>query len=132
MTRVGIGRALWIVGALALGSNLGYAAAAGWPETGRAGIYAASVVESLCGGLAAAGFLSFLMRICEKEHAAVQYASLTAIYALPGTFAGALSGRAVELAGYAPFFAATALLALPAFAFLNPARRWLDEDPPGT
>jgi PAT family beta-lactamase induction signal transducer AmpG len=128
VARFGIGRALWVVGILAMASNLAYAGAALVPETGPAGVYVASVVESACGGLAAAGFLAFLMRICEKEHAAVQYASLTALYALPGTFAGALSGRAVELIGYGEFFALTALLALPAFAFLPRARRWLGEN----
>ncbi len=129
VARWGIGRALWVVGVLALASNLAYAAAAGFPESGRAGIYAASVVESLCAGLAASGFLAFLMRICEKEHAAVQYASLTAVYALPGTFAGALSGRAVELIGYAPYFALTAAIALPAFALLPAAQRWIGPEP---
>ncbi len=125
VARIGIGRALWVVGALALISNLGYAAAAAFPETGRAGIYAASIGESFASGLAAAGFLAYLMRICEPRYAAVQYAVLTGIYALPGTFAGAVSGMGVEQLGYAAFFAATGALALPAFAFLPAARRWL-------
>jgi PAT family beta-lactamase induction signal transducer AmpG len=125
VAQAGIGRALLVLGALALLSNLGYGAAAAWP--GRAPIYAASLLESFCGGLASAAFLSYLMHICEKEHAAVQYALLTALYGLPGTFFGALSGRAVEALGYAPFFALTALLALPAFAWLPRARAWIDE-----
>jgi PAT family beta-lactamase induction signal transducer AmpG len=128
VSRVGIGRALVVVGILALASNLGYALAAALPESGSAGLYGASLVESACSGLAAAGFLAFLMRLCEKEHAAVQYAALTALYALPGTLTGALSGRAVDLAGYASYFAATAVLALPALALLPRAQRWLDEE----
>ena len=124
VARLGIGGALWVVGALAVASNLAYAAAAAFPETGNPGIYAASVVESFCGGLAAAGFLAYLMRICDREHAAVQYATLTGIYALPGTAAGAISGAAVEAWGYAPYFAATALVAAPAFLFLPIAQRW--------
>jgi PAT family beta-lactamase induction signal transducer AmpG len=128
VVRRGIGSALVVVGILALASNLGYAGAAAAPGSGDAGLYSASLVESASSGLASAAFLAFLMRICEKEHAAVQYAALTALYALPGTLAGALSGRAVELAGYASYFAATALLALPAFAVLPRARAWLDGD----
>jgi PAT family beta-lactamase induction signal transducer AmpG len=128
VVRRGIGSALVVVGILALASNLGYAGAAAAPGSGAAGLYSASLVESASSGLASAAFLAFLMRICEKEHAAVQYAALTALYALPGTLAGALSGRAVELAGYASYFAATALLALPAFAVLPRARAWLDGD----
>jgi PAT family beta-lactamase induction signal transducer AmpG len=125
VARLGIGRALYALGALALISNLGYAAAAAFPGSGRAGIYAASIAESFSAGLAAAGFLAYLMRICEPVYAAVQYALLTGGYLLPGTVLGSLSGRAVELLGYAPFFALTALAALPAFLFLPGARRWL-------
>jgi PAT family beta-lactamase induction signal transducer AmpG len=121
----GIGRALLVLGALALLSNLGYAVTAAYPGSGPWPVYAASAVESLCAGLASAGFLSYLMRICEKEHAAVQYALLTAVYALPGTFAAAVSGFLTEELGYAAFFALTGLLALPAFVFLPRARRWI-------
>ncbi len=125
VSRAGIGRALWWLGALALLSNFAYALAAALPESLRYPVYAASLVESFCAGLASNAFMSFLMRIAEKEHAAVQYALLTAIYALPGTFAAAVSGFLTEVLGYAPYFALTGLLALPAFAFLPRARRWI-------
>lgn len=121
--RLGIGRSLWVAGALALASNLGYAGAA-LAGGGRAAIYAASVAESLCSGIAAVGFMSFLMRICEREHAAVQYAALTSLGFLAGSLARAFSGVAAEQLGYAGFFAATALLAIPAFALLPAAARW--------
>jgi PAT family beta-lactamase induction signal transducer AmpG len=125
--RLGIGRSLWIAGALALASNLGYAGAA-LAGGGRAPIYAASVAESLCSGIAAVGFMSFLMRICEREHAAVQYAALTSLGFLAGSLAGAFSGVAAEGLGYAGFFAATAALALPAFVLLPAAARWARDD----
>ncbi len=127
--RVGIGRALWALGAFALGSNLGYAAAAAWPETGDAGVYAAALFESFCGGLASAAFLSYLMRICDREHAAVQYALLTAIYALAGSLLAIPSGWITERIDYAAFFALTAALAAPAFLFLPRARRWIGREP---
>lgn len=127
----GIRRALWALGALALASNLGYAAAAALPEAGRAAVYAASLVESFCSGLASVAFLSFLMRITQKEHAAVQYALLTAVYALSGSLVAAPSGWWVERIGYASYFAATAALALPAFAFLARASDWLEEPADG-
>jgi PAT family beta-lactamase induction signal transducer AmpG len=124
--RIGIGPGLWVAGVLALASNLGYAAAA-LAGGGRAPIYAASIVESLCSGVAAVGFMSFLMRICEREHAAVQYASLTSLAFLAGVLPRALSGVGAEQLGYAGFFAATALLAAPAFALLPAASRWARE-----
>ena len=121
--RLGIARALWIGGALAVLSNFGYAAAA-WVGGGRPAIYAASSAESLCSGLAAVAFMSFLMRICDREHAAVQYAALTSLGFLAGALARAFSGIAADRLGYASFFAATALLALPGFALLPAAARW--------
>jgi PAT family beta-lactamase induction signal transducer AmpG len=129
VARIGIARSLWLLGALALASNLGYAAAAAFPASGRPGVYAASAVESFCGGLASAAFLSYLMRICEKEHAAVQYALVTAVYALAGSLIAMPSGWVTEQLGYAGYFSLTALYALPAFAFLPRARAWVgDED----
>jgi PAT family beta-lactamase induction signal transducer AmpG len=118
------------MGIFALASNLGYAAAAGFPESGRVGIYGASMMESFTAGLAGAAFLSYLMRICEKEHAAVQYALLTAVYALAGSFIGLPSGWLTDQIGYAAYFGLTATLALPAFAFLPRARGWIGEDRP--
>jgi PAT family beta-lactamase induction signal transducer AmpG len=128
VARVGIHRSLWVLGLLALASNLAYAGAAAVPEAGAAGVYAASVVESFCGGLATAAFMSFLMRVCEKEHAAVQYALLTALYALAGSAVAMPSGALTERLGYASYFAATAVFALPAFAFLPGVRSWIEPD----
>ena len=87
-------------------------------DAGGSAWSAASALESFCGGLASAAFLSYLMRICEKEHAAVQYALLTSLYALAGTLVAAPSGWITERIGYAAYFALTAAFALPAFAFL--------------
>ena len=126
VARIGIGRSLWILGFLALGSNLAYAGAAALPDGGAAPVYAASLVESFGGGLATAAFMSFLMRICEKEHAAVQYALLTALYAVAGTLLKTQSGWLAEDLGYASYFALTALFALPAFAFLPWVGAWIE------
>ena len=125
VARLGIGRSLWVMGVLAVLSNGVYAAAAAFPGSGRLGIYGASVIESFCSGLVGVAFLSYLMRICEKKHAAVQYALVTALYALAGTLISLPSGWLAERLGYAQYFALTALYALPAFAFLPRARRWI-------
>jgi len=124
--RMGIARSLWVFGALALVSNLGYAMVAAFPEWGRASVYAAALIESLCGGLASAAFLSYLMNICQREHAAVQYALLTAAYRLPGFPVASMSGFLTERLDYAVYFALTAAMALPAFAFLPRASTRID------
>jgi len=126
VARIGIGRALWIMGVAALASNLGYAAAAQFPQLGRVGMYGASFIESFTSGLAGAAFLSYLMRICRKEQAAVQYALLTAVYALAGSVISLPSGWLTERMGYPAYFALTAAMALPAFAFLPAAASRID------
>ena len=80
-------------------------------------------MESFTAGLAGVGFMSYLMRLCEKDHAAVQYAVLTGVYALAGTLVAVPSGWLTEQMGYAAYFALTAAFALPAFAFLPRAAR---------
>jgi PAT family beta-lactamase induction signal transducer AmpG len=124
----GLATALLVFGALAMLSNLGYAAAALSPETGRPGLYAASLVESFCTGLATAAFLSLLMRVCEKEHAAVQFACLSALSLAPRLVTGPLSGAGAHALGYSAFFAGTAALALPALALLPAVRRFANHE----
>jgi len=125
-TRWGIFRALWMLGLLQAVSNLGYAAAAAY-SFGHLGIYAASLCESFTGGLGTAAFLAFLMHVCDKRHAATEYALLSALFALARTGAGTLSGWGVEQLGYANYFALTFLLAFPAFALLPWVKPWTED-----
>ncbi len=128
-SRWGIFTALWVLGFAQASGSLGYAAAA-WSDAGRPAIYAASVLESFTGGLGTAAFLSFLMHVCDKEQAATQYALLSALFNLSGSFAGSISGRGVEGLGYGSYFAATFLMALPAYALLPWIRPWIHDRPP--
>ena len=121
--RWGIFRALWLLGIAQAASNLVYAAAAALPPSMPL-MYAASIVESFCGGLGTAPFLAFLMSICDKAHAATQYALLSALFGLTRVMAGALSGWATEEIGYAAYFTLTFFLAWPALALLPWVRRW--------
>ncbi|HSN55958.1 MAG TPA: MFS transporter [Candidatus Sulfomarinibacteraceae bacterium] len=115
--RFGIFRALLWLGLAQLVSNLGYVAVAA-VELPRESIYAASMVESFTQGLGTAAFLSFLMNLCDKEHAASQYAILSALFALTRDLGGALSGIGVEVLGYAAYFAVTTAAAVPGLALL--------------
>ena len=123
--RFGIARSLFAIGILALASNLAYGLAAALPELGRSAVYGASIVESFCAGMAGVAFMSYLMRICDKEHAAVEYALLTSIYLIAGVLLSIPSGLLVEAMGFAGYFILTAGFALPAFAFLPRAVRWI-------
>jgi PAT family beta-lactamase induction signal transducer AmpG len=117
VNRIGIFRSLLWLGLAQLVSNLGYVLVAA-VDLPRESIYVASVVESFTQGLGTAAFLSFLMNLCDKEHAATQYAILSAMFALTRDVAGAFTGIGVESLGYAVFFALTTALALPALALL--------------
>lgn len=148
-SRWGILRALLVMGLAQALSNLGYAAVglldpplpqtqvasfgeaiAAIGEPGRGLIYAASMLESFTSGLGSAAFLAFLMHVCEKEHAAVQYAALSAVFALSRDVAGAISGWATTHMGYAPYFVLTFFLAFPALLLLPIVRGWIhDRDP---
>jgi len=124
-SRWGIVRALVVLGLAQTSASLGYAMAA-WTDAGRPAIYAASLVESFTAGLGTAAFLSFLMRICDKRQAATQYALLSALFSVPGSVAGGISGMGVEWLGWGNYFALTFLLGLPAYALLPWVRRWVD------
>ncbi|MBI4773033.1 MAG: MFS transporter [Deltaproteobacteria bacterium] len=127
-TRKGIFRGLWVLGLWQAVSNLGYAVVAQMPFTGHWGVYAASLIESFCGGLGTASFLAFLMSICRKEMAATQYALLSALFGLARSLSGALSGWATTEMGYGLYFAFTFLLAFPAYAFLPAVKMWIPEN----
>ncbi|MBI4515183.1 MAG: MFS transporter [Deltaproteobacteria bacterium] len=126
-TRWGIFRGLWALGLLQAFSNLGYAAAA-YSGSGRAGIYAASLLESFTGGLGTAAFLAFLMHICDKRQAATEYALLSAIFGLTRSLAGGVSGIGASQLGYAAYFLLTFLLSFPAYVLLPWVRGWVRAD----
>jgi PAT family beta-lactamase induction signal transducer AmpG len=126
-SRFGIFSSLWILGLAQAFSNLGYATAAA-TGAGRAGIYAASALESFTGGLGTAAFLAFLMRACEKKQAATQYALLSALFGLTRTLASAASGFGAEHLGYAAYFAFTFALSFPAYSLLPWVRSWCEAD----
>jgi PAT family beta-lactamase induction signal transducer AmpG len=130
MVRFGIFHGLWFLGIWQSASNLTYAWVAASVTT-KWGIYIASVVESFCGGLGTAAFLAFLMSICRKQFSATQYAVLSALFRIAGVIAGSLSGWATRSMGFAPYFALTFLLSLPAFLFIFQAKKWIPADPNG-
>jgi len=141
-SRWGIYVALLALGLAQALSNLGYATVAlldlpppqlpagslaALFEPVRSLIYASSMTESFTSGLGTAAFLAFLMHVCQKEHAAVQYAALSAVFALSRDAAGAISGWATTVLGYAPYFVLTFFLAFPALGLLPFIRGWIHD-----
>jgi MFS transporter, PAT family, beta-lactamase induction signal transducer AmpG len=128
ISRYGIFHGVWFLGALQAVSNLGYALVE-WLNLGRFGLYGASMFESLSGGLGTAAFLAFLMNVCQKEHATVQYAFLSSIFSLTGRLIGGISGLGAEKYGFANYFAITFLLSVPAYLLLPWVKQWVQEEP---
>ncbi len=136
LTRMGLGRALWIFGVAQAAANLLYAAAALsrhaplqvaacgaapavdaatrlWVYAGIAGEQGAQAMASVAQG-------ALLLRICDRQHAATQFALLSSLFALGRWGAGLPSGYLVEALGYPTFFVLCATaMALPGFLFLQ-------------
>jgi PAT family beta-lactamase induction signal transducer AmpG len=127
ISRYGIFHGVWFLGLLQAVSNLGYSLVQ-WLDLGRAGLYGASMFESFSGGLGTAAFLAFLMNVCEKEHATVQYAFLSSVFSLTGRLVGGISGLGAERFGYGNYFARTFVLSMPAYLLLPWVRQWIRED----
>ncbi len=112
VSRFGIWSALLWLGVLQVASNAGYAIAAS-AAASRPMFYAVVIIENFCGGLGTAAFLAFLMAICDREHAATQYALLSAAFAATRALIGSFSGVLAQNLGYANYFWITLLLGLP-------------------
>jgi PAT family beta-lactamase induction signal transducer AmpG len=112
ISRFGIWRALLFLGVLQVISNAGYALAAP-ASPSREIFYTVVIIENFCGGLGTAAFLAFLMAVCDREHAATQYALLSAAFAFTRFVIGSVSGVLAERMGYASYFWLTMVLGIP-------------------
>jgi PAT family beta-lactamase induction signal transducer AmpG len=124
--RLGTLRALFLFGLVQALSNLGYVGLdRGW-WSGTGGLVGVLFVENLCGGLAAAAFVAFLMGFCTSASAATQYALLTAVTLVgPHLFREAITA-VMERSGWSGFFLWTTAAAAPGLALLawvRPAAR---------
>ncbi|OFX18874.1 MAG: hypothetical protein A2V77_17295 [Anaeromyxobacter sp. RBG_16_69_14] len=135
MTRMGLGRALWIFGFLQAGANLLYSVAALarggaldvalcsaadpialaprlWTYVGIAG-------EQGAQGMGTAAMLALILRVCDKRYSATQYALLSSLFGLGRTLAGVPSGWLAHRLGYPTFFVLAVLAAIPGLALLQ-------------
>ncbi len=117
VARLGLVRSLWVLGFLQAVSNLGFALLCG---VGRSAPALAAVVsvESLCQGLTAAGFVAFLMALCNRRYSATQYALLSGLMALTDVLVGSETGYLVAGLGFSAFFVVSALAGLPGMLLL--------------
>lgn len=72
------------------------------------------VLEQICGGLATAAQMVFIMRRCDPNHRAAHYAFATAIYSIPQMIVGGYSGHFYERLGAVNYYWLVSALTLPA------------------
>jgi PAT family beta-lactamase induction signal transducer AmpG len=135
--KLGVGRALWVLGIAQALANLLYAAAAvsraapldahlcavslppldaatrAWAYVSIAGEYGAKSMASVAQG-------ALLLRICDRKNAVTQFALLSSLFAVGRWTAGIPSGWLVEVFGYPLFFTLCAtVVAVPGLLFLQ-------------
>lgn len=123
MLRIGINRALWLFGFVQLVSILGFSLLA----MAGAKLWLLAIViafEYLGVGLGTAAFIAFIARETNKRYAATQFALLTAMTALPRTFANSVTGVIIEHTGWASFFMLCFLVAIPGMIMLFWVAPW--------
>ncbi|HEY6101474.1 MAG TPA: MFS transporter [Anaeromyxobacter sp.] len=136
LSRMGLGRALWVFGFLQAGANVVYSAAAlsrhvpldvaqcaSLPPIDavtRLWTYGSIAAENGAQGMATAAQAVLLLRVCDRRYSATQFALLSSLFALGRWSSGLPSGFLVERMGYPLFFAMCATaMAVPGFVFLQ-------------
>ncbi len=123
VARVGINRALWIVGLLQAASNLAYY---GLALVGKnySALVATIVIENFCTGLVAAGFIAFLMSLCSVRFSATQYALLSSLMGASRDILVAPAGGVAKATGWPAFFLITLVAAIPGMLLLPVFAPW--------
>jgi PAT family beta-lactamase induction signal transducer AmpG len=117
VARLGLFRGLVVFGILQAVSNAGFCVLAlSAKSTSLMAVVIA--IESFCSGLVAAGFVAFLMSLCDPKHSATQYALLASLVAGAASLGGAVTGFLVAKVGYASFFAWSIAAGVPGMAML--------------
>lgn len=111
--RLGPRNAIYVFGATAAAANLGWAllALAGAPVPLFAAV---AFVDSFGNAMASGAFVAFLMGQCTPGRAATQYALLNALSSFGGKALGFVIAPLVAHLSWPGFFAATALMMIPA------------------
>jgi PAT family beta-lactamase induction signal transducer AmpG len=117
LSQMGINRSLWVFGGLQALSNLAYFGLADLGQNYSAMVLAINV-ENFCGGLGTAGFVAFLMSLCNPSFSATQYALLSSLMAVSRDILVAPAGKLAEQTGWPLFFLLTLVAAVPGLALL--------------
>jgi PAT family beta-lactamase induction signal transducer AmpG len=146
MTRMGLGRALWVFGFAQAATMLLYAVTAAThpgaadvarcaaltvsPVT-RGATYVAIAGEYAAQGMATSAMIALVTRLCERRYSATQYALLSSLFGLGRWMSGPPSGWLAERLGYPAFFVVASLAAIPGLLLLQAIAPVGQRDVPG-
>lgn len=116
-SKIGINKSLWLFGGLQALSNIAYWVLALMGKN-DAFMVAAINVENFCTGLGNAGFLGFMMSICNPQFSATQFALLSSLMAVSRDILVAPAGKIAEATGWSTFFLITIAAAIPGLFLL--------------
>lgn len=123
--RWGLWRSLFAFAVLQAITNFGFVAlAVSGPSVAL--LFVVVTLENLSGGMGTAAFVALLMALCDRRYTATQFALLTGLASLGRVLSGPLAGTTVDAYGWAPFFTATAILAVPAMILLARLRHAIE------
>ena len=115
--QIGIVGALWVGGVLQMVTNLMLTLQASVGQDAQL-LTVTIGVQNLSGGLGTAAFVAYLSALCHEKFTATQYAILTALAAALQTATSTGAGFAVSQLGWAHYFIATAVAAVPGLVLL--------------
>jgi MFS transporter, PAT family, beta-lactamase induction signal transducer AmpG len=138
-SKIGVNRSLWIFGILQAVSNLAYWLLATLGKSGLNvwipmlkfensmsialvptdfGLLTTIFIENFCSGLGTAGFLGFMMTLCNPQFSATQFALLSSLMAVSRDIMASPAGAFSKALGWSHFFLFTILVAIPGLLLL--------------
>jgi PAT family beta-lactamase induction signal transducer AmpG len=123
LMKIGIGRGLWIFGAIQIVSTLGFAwlAKIGPSPVALASLYG---FETFATGLTTAAFVAYIASTTDPRYTATQFALFTSLASVPRTLASASSGFVVAQTGWFEYFMICAALSIPGMLLLPKIAPW--------
>ncbi|MBM3590754.1 MAG: AmpG family muropeptide MFS transporter [Alphaproteobacteria bacterium] len=115
--KIGIYKSLWIATILQSLSNLAFVYLALNGKNINS-LYFVVFFENFCGGIGDAVFVGYLSSICNLKFSSTQYALFSSISSISRSLLSSSSGFYASSLGWINFFIFSALLAIPAIAFL--------------
>ena len=127
MLRLGINRSLWVFGFFQAISTACFALLA---RIGHSVAVLSGVIafENLSSGMGTAAYMAFMASITNKRFTATQYALLTSLMGVPRVLASAPTGFLAKNLGWASFFIACTLIAIPGMLLLLKFAPWNSKD----